>query len=57
MTDFEKQVLELERIALELREQKESWSSPSGVGDRVSGIRVVGPDGAIKQEWHDERSS
>lgn len=53
MTPIE-QVEALERFAQELREQKESWSSPSGVGDKVSGIRVVGPDGNIKQEWHDE---
>lgn len=53
----EEQVAELERLAAYLkvvREQEDSWSSPSGVGDRVSGIQVVGPAGEIKKEWHDE---
>jgi len=56
----EAQVIALEELAARLRaqkEQRESWSSPSGVGDVVSGIQVVGPDGTIKQEWHDDRNS
>ncbi len=56
----EEQVIALEEYAARLRahkEQIESWSSPSGIGDVVSGIQVVGPDGVTKQEWHNERNS
>lgn len=52
----EAEVIELENLAAQLRAIKEqdAWKSPSGIGDRVSGIQVVAPDGTIKQEWHDE---
>ncbi len=56
----EEQVIALEEYAARLRahkEQRESWSSPSGVGDVVSGIQVLGPDGTVIQEWHNERNS
>lgn len=59
MTDreFDERVYELrERVARIQREQEQQnpFLTSSGMGDKVSGIQVIGPDGTIKKEWHDE---
>ena len=54
----EQDVLELEALAKLLKAEAnagraEQMHSPSGFGDKVTGIRVV-RNGITIQEWHDE---
>lgn len=54
MTELEATICNLEALVKALRESQELPQSTGGIGDKVAGIQVIGPDGTIKQEWHDD---
>jgi hypothetical protein len=50
-------VIVVQPEASEPMDDAEAFRSPGGMGDVVTGIQVVGPDGRVKQEWHTDEPS